>query len=153
MAAWERLIGPDSSYIEDITSAKLLGLTLDSHNVWVNQIDKIYCNINSRLFLFKRIREALLFDSRIKFYFGLIYPHFIYGITIWGNASNELLHPLLKFQKRAVRLILNESVCTPSVVIFRKLKWNPIHNLINLRKILRLTCCWKFAWRRTHWTS
>ena len=92
-------IGPDSFYIEEITSCKRLGLTLGSHLVRVNQIDKIYCEINSRLFLFKRIREALPFDSRIKFYFGLIYPHFIYGITIWGNASNELLHPLLKLQK------------------------------------------------------
>ena len=103
-------------------ACKLLGLTLDSHLVWVNQIDKIYCKINSRSFLFKRIREALPFDSGIKFYFALIYPHFIYGITIWGNASNELLHPLLKLQKRAARLILNESVSRPSVVIFRKLK-------------------------------
>jgi hypothetical protein len=114
-------IGPDSSYIEEITSGKRLGLTLDSHLVWVNQIDKIYCKISSRLFLFKRICEALPFDYIIKFYFGLIYPHFIYGITIWGNASNQLLHPLLKLQKRAARLILNESVSTPSVVIFRKL--------------------------------
>ena len=37
-------IGPDSSYsyIEEITSDKLLGLTLDNHLVWVNQIDKTY---------------------------------------------------------------------------------------------------------------
>ena len=33
-------------------------------------------------------------------------------------------------------LILNERVPTPSVVIFRKLKRIPIHNLLKLRKIV-----------------
>ena len=63
-------------------------------------------------------------------------PHLLYGITIWGNARHELIDPLLKLQKRAARLALDESMSTPSVHLFRKLEWIPIYNLIKMRKIL-----------------
>jgi hypothetical protein len=53
-----------------------------------------------------------------------------------SNAQHELIDPLLKLQKRAARLALDESISTPSVDLFRKLEWIPIYNLIKMRKIL-----------------
>ena len=53
-----------------------------------------------------------------------------------SNAQHELIDPLLKLQKRAARLALDESMSTPSVDLFRKLEWIPIYNLIKMRKIL-----------------
>ncbi|CAB4005273.1 Hypothetical predicted protein, partial [Paramuricea clavata] len=123
-------------WIEEITSGKLLGILLDNNLSWDNQVDKIYKYLNSRLYLFKRICPALPLKCRIKFYYAFIYPHLLYGITIWGNARNELIDPLLKLQKRAARLALDESMSTPSVNLFRKLEWIPIYNLIKMRKIL-----------------
>lgn len=88
-------------------------------------MDKVHKLLNSRLHIFKRIRQALPLNSQIKFYYSLVYPHLLYCISIWGNARNELIDQLLKLQKRAARLTLDENISTPSVVLFRKLKWIP----------------------------
>ena len=37
-------------------------------------------------------------------YYAIIYPFLLYGITIWGSASNTLLIPLHILQKKFVRL-------------------------------------------------
>ena len=58
----------------------------------------------------------------------------MYCNTIWDNARNELLDELLKLQKRSGRLTLHEKITTPSNLLFRKLKWIPIHNLVEIKK-------------------
>ena len=37
-------------------------------------------------------------------YYAIIYPFLLYGITIWGSASNNLLIPLHVLQQKFVRL-------------------------------------------------
>lgn len=126
----------DNMLIEEVKKVSLLGTTLDCNLKWDYQINLIYNTINSRLYLFKRIRQSLPFKFRIQFYFSLIYPHLMYCCTIWGNARNELLNDLLILQKRAARLILEQDYRAPSINLFRQLKWIPIYNIIKMRKIL-----------------
>ena len=45
---------------------------------------------------------------------------------------------LLRLQKRAARLLLNDDFFQPSVNLFSKLKWLPIFDLIKLRKLVLL---------------
>ncbi len=48
----------------------------------------------------------------------------LYRSTLWGNANNEneLITCLLKLQKRAARLVLEQPTEVPSIVrLFRKL--------------------------------
>ncbi len=54
---------------------------------------------------------------------------------------------LLKLQKRAARLILEQPIEVPSIVLFRKLDWIPIFNLIKMRKILMVFNTLKTSWR------
>ena len=82
----------------------------------------------------------------MQFYYALIYPHLLYCSTLWGNASNELITCLLKLQKRAARLILELSTEVPSIVLFRKLNWIPIFNLVKMRKILMVFNTLKTSW-------
>ena len=35
-------------------------------------------------------------------YYAMIYPFLIYGINVWGSASDHLLNPLLVLQKKYV---------------------------------------------------
>ena len=62
-------------------------------------------------------------------------PHLTYCSSIWSNCSNELMNDILKLQKRAARIIFGGSYHTPSVNLFRQLKWLPIYNIIKMRKI------------------
>ena len=61
----------NNNNVKEITSAILLGVTLDQHLKWVRQINTIYNIINSRLYLLKRIRSYLTFQSRIQLYYSL----------------------------------------------------------------------------------
>ena len=137
----------NNNNVKEITSAILLGVTLDQHLKWDRQINTIYNIINSRLYLLKRIRSYLTFQSRIQLYYALIYPHLLYCSTVWGNANNDLITCLLKLQKRAARLILEQATEVPSIVLFRKLNWIPIFNLIKMRKIFILV----FNTLKTSW--
>ena len=38
-------------------------------------------------------------------YYSYVYPYLIYDIEICGNDSNIHLHPLIKLQKRCVRIM------------------------------------------------
>jgi putative component of membrane protein insertase Oxa1/YidC/SpoIIIJ protein YidD len=46
--------------------------------------------------------------TRILFYNAYILPHLDYCCSIWGDCSKYLLESLLKLQKRAARIILDE---------------------------------------------
>ena len=60
----------------------------------------------------------------------------MYCYTIWSNARCEPLDDLLKLQKRATRLLLDQSIEIPFVGLFRALNWIPVHGLIKMRKVL-----------------
>ena len=118
--------------IQEVKSTRLLGVLFDDLLKWEHQITSIYKIVNSRLYLFKRNRNNLTHSCRIKFYYALIYSHFLCCCTVWGNASNELLQDLLILQKRSARLILDKKLDDPSIDLFRQLKWIPIHNIIKI---------------------
>ena len=65
----------------------------------------------------------------------------MYRRTVWGNARWELTDDILKLQKRAARLILDTDIKTPSVDMFRKLKWIPVQNIIKRRKLMIVFSC------------
>ncbi len=116
---------------------------------WDKQINIFYNYIiNSRLYLLKRIRNYLNHRWRIQFYYALIYPHPLYRSTLWGNVKNYLglITCLLKLQKRAARLILEQPIEVPLIVLFRNLDWIPIFNLIKMRKILMVFNILKTSW-------
>ena len=120
---------------KSINCGDLLGIVFDKHVKWDCQVANISNITSSRLHLFKRIRNSLPWSSRIRFYYSLTYPHLIYCYTLWGIAGRELLDDL-KLQKKAARLLLNQSIEIPSVRRFRELNWIMVHNLIKMRKIL-----------------
>ena len=50
-------------------------------------------------------------------------PTLLYGSMIWDNCNLEYLQNILKFQKRAARIILDAERLTASVVLFNNLNW------------------------------
>ena len=92
----------------------------------------------SRLSLLRRIKQCLNHHWALRFFNSCINNLFIYCSSPWGNCSNYLLSRLLVLQKRAARLLLDADYSQPSVSLFSKLKWLPIFDLIELRKLVLL---------------
>ena len=71
--------------------------------------------------LFK-CRRLFTHSTLITLYNSFLYPHFNYCISVWGNTFESYLEPLVKLQKRAVRVILGTKRNTHTNPIFKKLK-------------------------------
>ena len=92
------------------------------------------CNVN--LYLLLRIKSFLDIHSRKNFFNAYILPHLDYCCTIWGNCGDELQNRVLKFQKRAARIILEKDLSVPSKELFKELRWMPFSERINYKKAI-----------------
>ena len=102
---------------------KLLGVIVDSSLNWASQVEATLKKCNSLLYLLGRIKTYLNLSTSKLYFNAYILPHLDYCCTIWGNCNNNLLDKLIKFQKRAARLILSKAMDTPSAELFQQLGW------------------------------
>ena len=70
------------------------------------------------------------------FFNAYILPHMDCCPTIWGRCSSGSEDRLLKFQKRAARIILNRDVDAPSAPLFLELKWMPFSERVRFQKAI-----------------
>ena len=61
--------------------------------------------------------------NRILCYNSYLLSHLDFCCIIWGNRSSTLGDKLVKFQKRAARVILDCGFYTPSSELFKELNW------------------------------
>ena len=66
--------------------------------------------ISRAIGIFYKIRNFVTKSIFINLYYRLIYPFLIYAVHIWRGTSDNNLRPLHVLQKRAVRLITNDSI-------------------------------------------
>ena len=114
--------------LETVDVAKLLGVNIDCSLSWSYHIDVLTKKISKKLGVLLRLKSFMSSFALRKVYNSVIFPHFNYCCTIWSGAKNAVnIDKIFKLQKRAARIILNEqSVMTPSIVLFNKLKWMPM---------------------------
>jgi hypothetical protein len=87
---------------------KVLGVFVDATFSWTEHINHIIKRVNSSLALLRRIKKYLNHKTIIMFYNAYILPHLDYCCSIWGDCSKYLLESLLKLQKSAAIIILDE---------------------------------------------
>ena len=89
---------------------------------------------NSRLYLLQRIKVFLDLPMRKMFYNAYILPHLDYCCSIWGECSAAQTDSIIKFQKRAARIILDCDFDTPSEGLFKILNWKKFPDRIKYKK-------------------
>ena len=62
-------------------------------------------------------------------YYALIYPYLHYGNIIWANTYQSSLEPLIKLQKKIIRIILFAGYKDHTPPIFKKLPILPFHQI------------------------
>ena len=112
----------DKTEIPEVSSHKLLGVTLERNMAYDLHIDELCNKLSKRLGLFKHISPYLKQKQRETYFNRVIKPTLMYGSI---SCCAESLQRVLKLQKRAARIILNEDSGTPPVTLFNKLNWLP----------------------------
>ena len=88
-----------------VHSTKFLGVFLDETLSWKPHISHINKKIAAGLSYLTRLRHFLPVNSLKTIYDAFIDTHIRYGIESWGTACNTTLDPLIKLQKRALRIL------------------------------------------------
>ena len=101
-------VSSNNSEIKRNECIKYLGVLIDDKLCWKNHIDYTCSKISKGCWALQNLKNILPSKFLIDVYYSLIYSHLCYCITSWGCASQTRLMPLIKLQKRAVRIITNK---------------------------------------------
>ena len=87
--------------VEQVASAKSLGVYNDQTLNWECHIENITEKIASAIGAIKRIRHLMPFNILINVYHSLVQPHFDLSNEVWGNCNKGFFDKLQKLQNRA----------------------------------------------------
>ena len=115
--------------------AKLLGHIVQDNLKYHQTIAKIIKQLQPHMHAFKFANKLLPLKSMTQLYYTFIYPHLISNISIWGSSNPNKTHlqPLIKAQKRIIRLIRRVPPRSHTKLIMTQLQILNITNLYILR--------------------
>ena len=118
-----------------------MGIQITNTLSWTAQVDQQLKKCNKNLYLLQRIKQYIDIPTRKLFFNAYILPHIDYCSTIWGNCTTTCMNKVIKFQKRAARIILNKSFDHPSDELFKELNWMTFIERIEYKKSLIVFKC------------
>ena len=122
--------------IKRVDKSKTLGVTIDEHLTWKNQVDSIKKKVSKGIAMLRRMKEYVFISTLIKVYNGIILPHFDYCSLVWDECADYLLAKLQKLQNRAARVITGSSYKTNSEDILSELNWQPLKERFRIKKAM-----------------
>src|SRR5688572_3534385 len=99
-------------------SFKLLGVTLDENLNWHQHISNVQKNCRFGILLLKKLKRYFSVAQLISFFHAFIQSHITYGVTSWGMTYNTALLPIMRIQKRAIRVIGNMAYNDSTQIFF-----------------------------------
>ena len=90
--------------ISNVKSTNFLGVVIDSTLSQELHIEKTCSRISRNLFIINRLSKILDLNERRMLYYGLIYPHLSYGITVWGHRAKTLTRRIFVLHKKGSQI-------------------------------------------------
>ena len=110
--------------LESVSSAKYLGVTLQSNLKWNLHYDNIISNANKSLGFLKRNLRVSNTDIKSRAYQTLVLPKLEYSCSVWDPHTSEHTQKLEMVQRRAARYAMNDYHNTSSVTdMIDTLQW------------------------------
>lgn len=88
-------------------STKFLGLKIDKHLNWSEQVDMICSKLGRACYALKELKKVADSSTLLAAYYGYFHSVMRYGLIFWGAAG---LGDVFIMQKRAVRILANLKV-------------------------------------------
>ena len=81
-------------------------------------------------------KRMLKKETLVKLYYSFVYPYLQYGVIAWGSTYTKVIDPIIKLQKKVVRVISSSDWNSPSDPIFKSLNILPAHKIYILNVLL-----------------
>ena len=108
--------------IDMVEKTKFLGVIIDQYLSFQCHINYIKGKIARGIGILYKAKNYFNDNTRLTLYNAFIYPYFTYCLAIWGNTYNSYLEPLIKLQKRAIRMIVGANRLAHTAPLFHELK-------------------------------
>ena len=123
----------NNNRLENLTQAKYLGVILDPHLKYKNHIEYIAKKISKSIGILFKLKKLKTPSSILKqIYYSLIYSLLNYNICSYAGTYNVHLNRLFLLQKRAVRLICNESFLAHTDPLFYRTSILKLYDIYRL---------------------
>lgn len=126
----------DNVNIEKVCSSKFLGVVIDDCLSWTKHIQEILSKISKNFGVLCRVKHILSTRNMYTLYCSLILPYLQYCCLIWGNTYRRRLNPLIRIQKKIVRVVCKKPYLTPTSPLFYELKVLKLVDLIDIETLV-----------------
>ena len=113
--------------LEKCSYYKYLGIIIDEKLNWGKHVEYVCKKVSKACGALAKIRHCASFDLLKEIYYALFYSYVRYGVSIWGNASPNVLTPLKVLNHRAARIM--------TYAPFGHIDMNPILNYLEILDI------------------
>lgn len=121
--------------IEEVTSFKYLGVTLDNRLTWRTHIDEVVSSCSALCGILRKLAWTLPRHALLKIYYAFINSKYQYGIQIWGTACRTYLKDLQTQQNRCIKAIFKLPFLYPTIDLYDTQQHNilPILGMFKLK--------------------
>ena len=108
----------------EATSAKLLGITLDTRLTWLGHTDDLLSTLATATYAVRRVRQIVGEEAAVLTYHALFHSRLTYGLELWGESSHA--KKVFIQQKKAIRAIEQTTWSAHCRPLFRKFRIMPL---------------------------
>jgi hypothetical protein len=113
-------VGYKENYIEEVTNIQFLGLQIDKHLNWKNNIPKL----SGACYVLRSMVHASDITTLKSIYVAYFHSSIKRGITVWGNFSSSA--KIFTLQKKIIRILAAAPPKTLCRSLFKNLEILPI---------------------------
>ena len=122
--------------ISEVEHTKFLGVIIDNRLNWSFHINSVKRKISKGFGVICKAKRILNKETLVTLYHSFVYPYLQYGIIAWGSTYASYIDPIVKLQKKIVRVISSSNWNAPSDPIFKSLKLLPVYKVYILNALL-----------------
>ena len=124
----------DNNTIMEVSDTKFLGVLVDNQLNWNAHIKHITSKISKSVAILRILRDIFPKHILKTLYQTLTYPYFNYCNLVWGTADDANLLPLIRMQKKCIRIVNRAGYLDHTDPLFKSSK------LLNLEQIHFISC-------------